>query len=173
MPGPVPNAQRRRNNQPTLPTRPLPAAGRKGAPPRPPKWVELGVAGTAWWKWAWKTPQATAWDIGVRPVIARRASLEDDLAAVGEMDSLDLADLVDAESERKFKTLIRRLAALVGGRLAILKEMRELDDRLGLTPKAMGQMRWSIEEEDRAEPERGPTNSGRRHLRAVDPAASA
>lgn len=169
--GPLPNAARRRQNQPTLPTRQLPARGRKGRPPNPPAWVELGESGSAWWKWAWRTPQATAWDEGARPVVARRASLEDDLAAVGQVESLDMSDLLDADSERAFKNVVRRLAGLVGGRLAILKEMRELDDRLGLTPKAMGQMRWSIQVDEVAEARQNRTAG--RQLKAVDPGAVA
>jgi hypothetical protein len=89
----------------------LPAAGRRGRAPVCP--YELGVAGSAWWVWAWTTPQATRWDKGALYTVARRARLEDD---------------VDS------------------GKLAVEKEMRELDGKLGLTPKAMADLGWTIGE---------------------------
>jgi len=118
MPGPLPNATRRRRNAPTIPTTVLPVGGRKGRAPKLPPFARLGDAGRAWWLWAWHTPQAAAWAPGHEGVVARRASLEDALA----------------ESD--------------GAPLALLREVRELDDRLGLTPKAMAQLRWTIGEAD-------------------------
>ena len=84
MPGPLPNPNRRRRNALTIPTTKLPASGRPGAVPKPPAWVQLGDAGRGWWRWAWKTPQASGWGTkaGQEVVVARRASLEDDLAAL-------------------------------------------------------------------------------------------
>jgi hypothetical protein len=107
-------------------------------------WADLGITGSAWWKWAWKTPQAAAWAPGHESLIARRASLEDDLAALAAVESLDLLDVLDEETAAAFKAVIQRLAGLVGGRLAVLREMRELDDRLGLSPKGMAALRWEI-----------------------------
>jgi hypothetical protein len=109
-----------------------------------PSWVTLGKAGTAWWRWAWKTPQAAGWASGHESAIARRASLEDDLATIAEVDSVDALGITDADSLREVRTLVGRLAALVTGRLAICKEMRELDNLLGLTPKGMAALRWVI-----------------------------
>ena len=40
--------------------------------------------------------------------------------------------------------LMAKLKALAGGRVTYLKEMRELDKVLGLTPKAMLDLRWEI-----------------------------
>ena len=40
--------------------------------------------------------------------------------------------------------LLAKLKALAGGRVSFLKEMRELDKVLGLTPKAMLDLRWEI-----------------------------
>ena len=126
MPGPLPKpaGQRRRSNAPTIPTTNLPCRGRTGTVPRSP--IKLGPAAQAWWKWAWKTPQAAAWDVGNANFIARRANLEDLLAT---------AD--DPKSE-----------------LAVLREMRERDDRLGLTPKGRLALRWSIVD-DEPKPEAG------------------
>lgn len=142
MPGPLPQATRRRTNAATIPTTHLPASGRKGRAPGVPPFVTLGKAGRAWWAWAWRTPQACAWAVGMESVAARRASLEDDLAALASVDGLDFSDLGERADE--VRATVARVASLATGRLAILREVRELDDRLGLTPKAMAALRWSI-----------------------------
>lgn len=146
MPGPLPAENKRRRNAPTVPTTKLPVGGRTEPTPRPPSWSKLGKVGRAWWKWAWSTPQACAWAPGHEAMIARRASLEDDLAAIGTVNSLELSELLDAQAEGgvELKALLQRLAALATGRLAICREMRELDDRLGLTPKGMAALRWTV-----------------------------
>lgn len=148
MPGPLPNPQRARRNAPTIPTTDLPAGGRKGAIPRPPKWVELGPKGLAWWRWAWRTPQAAAWSSGHEAFVASRASLEDDLAVLDagefgiDIRVLDAMDVTEMGVTIDF--LLRRLHGLAVGRLAVLKECREMDDRLGLTPKSLAALRWRI-----------------------------
>lgn len=155
MAGPLPETNRRRRNTPTIPTTTLPAAGRKGTTPRPPKWVELSEAGRAWWKWAWRTPQAAAWSPGDLVAIARRATIEDDLATYRDVQNLDIAELLETPADDRTKLLefvMRSLHSLAAGKLAIAREARELDDRLGLTPKAMAALRWKIEETKPNEP---------------------
>lgn len=115
--GPLPDPQRRRRNAPTIQTTTLPAGGREGAAPRAPAGRKLGKAGRAWWKWAWSTPQATQW-AGALYVVATRAQLEDALAAVQPDDARGL--------------------------VAALKVITELDEQLGLGPKALAQLRWTI-----------------------------
>lgn len=143
MSGPLPDPNRRRRNVPTIPTTSLPVSGRKGTAPSVPSWVNLGRAGSTWWRWAWATPQAAAWGTGVgqESVVARRASLEDDLAAIQDVHGLDFEGLADAENIRN---IVQRVAALATGRLQLMREMRELDDRLGLTPKGMAALRWTV-----------------------------
>lgn len=143
--GPLPDPDKMRRNAPTVPSTSLPAAGRSTPTPEPPRSVDLGHAGVDWWEWAWHTPQAAAWDDGALYTVARRASLEDDLAAVAHVESLDALEASDAASTKSLRGLVIRLAALVTGRLNICREMRELDDRLGLTPKSMAQLRWKID----------------------------
>jgi len=147
--GPLPDPNSRRRNAPTIPTTKLPAGGRPGPVPRPPKGANLGDAGKAWWRWAWRTPQAAAWSTGDHVAIARRAQLEDDLQAL-EFIGLDL-DRLPAESDDELaayldhlKYVIEKLKSLAGGKLAIAREMRELDDRFGLTPKARAALRWEV-----------------------------
>lgn len=114
---PIPKkaSERQRRNAPMVPQTNLPAAGRSGRAPALPAHVKLGKPGRAWWVWAWRTPQAAAWDAGSLYVIARRAVLQDE---VGNVDGAPL--------------------------LACMREMRELDDRLGLTPKGLVALRWTI-----------------------------
>jgi hypothetical protein len=170
MPGRLPDPNHRRRNKPEIPTTNLPAEGRTKAPPRPPKWIHLGEAGTAWWKWAWHTPQAAAWSVGSVDVLAKRASLEDDLAALAEVEGLDISELLGIEwndSVALLDRVIRRVAALATGRLAILKLMAEMDRVFGLTAKGQADLRWKIvpsEKETLAEVPSPPV----RRLKAVD-----
>lgn len=142
--GPIPAKVKVRRNAPTIPTTNLPAGGRTGPIPRAPKQPALGPAGMDWWRWAWRTPQASGWSTGNLATIARRASLEDDLGVLESVDNLDALELLGADTERAFRALIYRLSALCTGRLAVCREMRELDDRLGLTPRGMAALRWEI-----------------------------
>ena len=50
--------------------------GKRAKPPAVPKPVQLGVAGRAWWTWAWNQPQSQMWDDSMAMVIGRRASIE-------------------------------------------------------------------------------------------------
>lgn len=150
--GPLPSANARRRNAPTIPTAQLPAAGRKGAAPKCP--YALGEAGAAWWKWAWGLPQATRWDVGALYVVARRALLEDHSAALDFGDALDLGDLFDDvndEAARRVEWALGLLKRSATGEAALMREMRELDNRLGLNPKAMADLRWSIGEAEKPE----------------------
>lgn len=152
MAGPLPDPNRRRRNAPTIPTTKLPAGGRKGRAPAVPSWTSLSKAGRAWWSWAWSTPQAAGWGVGAgfESLVARRASLEDDLSALAAVEGLDVGGLLGAESFRELRAVIQRVASLATGRLQIFKEIRELDDRLGLTPKGLAALRWTIVEENPA-----------------------
>lgn len=147
MPGPLPQSQRRRRNAPAIPTTTLPAEGRSGPLPDVPSWVTLGKAGRAWWVWAWSTPQAAAWAAGHEGVVARRAQLEDDLVVLGER-RLEFGELDDLDEQvvDRITLVVDTLKRLATAKLSVVREMRELDDRLGLTPKAMAQLRWTIGE---------------------------
>jgi hypothetical protein len=154
--GPLPDPNAERRNAPTIPTTNLPAGGRRGPIPEPPGWVELGKAGLSWWQWAWRTPQAVAWSVGDEVVIARRALLEDDLNAAQAADFGDfLKDVAYAEDLREIKGIVTRLAALVTNRLQIVREQREIEDRLGLTPKGLASLRWKIVADDSYYPPTG------------------
>lgn len=174
MPGPLPTPNPRRRNAPTIPTTSLPASGRSGKAPRVPSWVTLGKAGRAWWRWAWKTPSAAAWGAGMENIVARRAALEDDLAALAEVEGLDLIEVANGENVMDARRVVSTVAQLATGRLQIMRHMVDLEDRLGLSPKAMAAMRWTIvddsKEDDKATTER-PSNV--RRLKVADPHAVA
>jgi hypothetical protein len=171
--GPLPSPNARRRNAATIPSTKL--QPRKGRAPACPQAYSLKKAGRAWWNWAWKTPQASRWTQGDLYVVARRASLEDDLVALERADKFDVADLlldlhgddaIKAEREvgREVEFLISKLKGLAGGRVGVMKEMRELDNRLGLNPKALADLRWEIDDgtEGKAEtppPRRSTTRS--------------
>lgn len=172
MPGPLPTKNPRRRNAPTIPTTDLPAGGRKGKAPKCP--VALGKAGAAWWSWAWSTPQACAWSVGDEYALGRRAQLEDDLAAIEIVDDLDIGSLVEEEYRELAKTVeaaMRKLKALVGGKMSIAREARELDDRYGLTAKGLAALRWVIVPE--VEDEVGKAREKRERPKAVDAGAVA
>lgn len=143
--GPLPNPNARRRNAPTIPTTQLPAGGRKGAAPKCP--YQLAASGKAWWKWAWSTPQAHAWDVGALYVVARRAQLEDELAALGAVASPELADAIgvgEDEIPEQVAWVISALKSHASGSNSVMREMREIDGKLGLTPKALADLRWTI-----------------------------
>lgn len=96
------------------------------------------------------------------------------MAAVGEFEGVDFAEVLGAERSevlRKLEWCVRRLQSLAGGKLAIAREARELDDRLGLTPKGRLALRMTIVETD-TEATRVITTSTARRLRAVDASAA-
>jgi hypothetical protein len=154
-PLPKPEAQRRRRNAPTIPSTKLPAGGRKGRIPKIPEWATLGANGAAFWKWAWSTPQAAGWDDGAHVTLVRRAMLEDSIKALrtmdfgpfpndgfvigGELDSERLLEYLDG-----VRYVCRTLKALAGGEVNVMREARELDNTLGLNPKALAALRWEI-----------------------------
>jgi hypothetical protein len=152
MPGPLPDPNRQRRNKPAIPTTSLPSRGRRGPVPKPPAGYDFGRRGAAWWKWAWKTPQAAAWSAGDLYVVARRAMLEDEMDVLARVDSsMDLAELLEVEPKEQLddlKRIVCTLKALAGGSISVKKEARELDDRLGLTPKGFAALRFKIVDED-------------------------
>lgn len=168
MPGPMPKpaGQRRRRNAPTIPTTQLPASGHDGDIPECP--YSLARAGRAWWGWAWHTPQAAAWSPGDLYSLARRAQLEDDVAALHDVHGLDFSEM---ERPEHVRAIVASVAALATGKLQLSKEMRELDDRYGLTAKGMAALRWEIVA-TQAAASAGPAPTQTRRLRAVDAAAS-
>lgn len=102
----------------------------------------LGDAGTAWWRWAWKTKQSVSWiDDGGLYAAARRAQLEDERAALHLADDHDLLAQLLAGAQpdaiARVRYALGRLAAAATGSTGMSREMRELETQLGLGPKAL------------------------------------
>jgi hypothetical protein len=123
----------------------LPAEGRKGAPPQWPL-SRAKVAERELWVQLWATPQAAQWErLGVSA----------------------------ARTVARYARLL--VAAEKPGALAsVQSEVRQMEDRLGLTPMAMLRLQWEVVSDElseaRAEQQQTPTRG--RHLNAVDPAAA-
>ena len=141
--GPLPTPDKRRRNGPTIPTTTLPVEGRKGDAPKSP--YPLAKAGRECWEWAWATPQATAWDPGALYVVARRASLEDDLETLDNVGDLtEVVGMPDEEAVKQLEFIVARLKGIASGRTTVMREMRELDRQLGFGAKAMADLRWQV-----------------------------
>ena len=117
MPGPPPKpaSERRHRGKPRANTAILPAGGRTGPIP---KWPLAGRT-PAGWADLWRMPQAVMWEQqGTLMVVARYAVLRN---LVQNPESLD--DVI----------------------AAAWSELRQLEDRLGLSPMALLRLQWEIE----------------------------
>jgi hypothetical protein len=147
MPGPPPKpeGQRRRRNAPIANSTRLPAAGRRGKAPAWPlsRAIELSIGRreSALWTRLWKKPQAVAWE---------------------QLDCLDAV-------ARYVRLSVQ--ADVFGAQATLLAEVRQMEDRLGLTPMSMLRLRWEIVDEDEpaaVEPQGENVLSIRERLAAVD-----
>jgi hypothetical protein len=118
-PPPAPEASRRRRNH-TPAARLLPAAGRPGPPPPWP--LQVGVdhpPEAQLWAELWASPQAVAWadmGAGLARVVARYVRW----------------------------TVAAEVGIPADVATSALAELRQLEDRLGLTPMALARLRWDI-----------------------------
>jgi hypothetical protein len=137
-----PPSDNARHSNPTLGSTAmkLPASGRKGTAP---KWPLPGKPSTneaAAWKQAWTTPQAVGWE------------------QLGWV--------------RPVARYVRCLVAAEepGAPAALLGEVRQMEDRLGLSPMALLRLRWSVVADELADAgttPSAPTPSSRARLRVV------
>jgi hypothetical protein len=146
VPGPAPNPNaRRRNARPDMTA--LPAGGYEGDVPEWPLAGRKKPAELTLWGVLWRTPQASAW------------------AVMGDGTTRTIArycrlSLV-AEDPKAMAT--------------IHTEVRQLEDRLGLTPMAMRRLMWDVASDEvgekRTEGEAAKAEP-RRRLKAVDDAVA-
>lgn len=115
---PKPDNERRNRMQPAFGWTTLPADGRPGKAPTLPTARRWTDFTLNWWKALWATPQATQWAED-SPELFRLALLH---------------ETIWGASDEK------------GPSPGILSEMRQIEDRFGLNPKAMLQLRWRIDE---------------------------
>lgn len=143
MPGPAPKANdaRRRTNALTAPGfRRLPFEGRSGPIPQWPLSLLASEDEHNLWLKLWRLPQAVMWE---------RLHCEDIVA-------LYVRAIVEAQRDPSNTKL--------------MAEVRQLDSKVGLSPKAMLDLRWEVEDEPEAE-EQPMANVTR--IRSFVPAASA
>lgn len=146
MPGPAPNPNRRRRNAGPVMTD-IPADARKGR--RPPAWPLPDGPSEAehrLWLGLWRLPQASRWELMEwhRRLVARYVR--------------SLAELEAASGAQPTR---------------LMAEVRQMEDRLGLSEQAMLKLRWRIVPagaEVRLLAERRPRGKA---VRAVDPGAVA
>lgn len=94
----------------------LPANGRKGKTPRWP----LGGRTPRGWVELWRSPQAVMWERGGNELLVARYLV--------------------------LRNLIQRPASVDEINAAALSELRQMEDRLGLSPMAMKRLQWEIGE---------------------------
>ncbi len=132
MPGPAPQKHSR-----AAASRPgwlqLPAKGYDGEIPEWPLGDDVDIRALAVWDVMWRTPQAAAWiKLGWVRTVARYALL------VVESER-DLSG--DMAVRGKDGEMIYR-----GPNATLLGEVRQMEDRLGLSPMAMRRLEWEVAE---------------------------
>jgi len=142
MPGPAPKEGARNPNNGRINgfeanAQKLPAAGRKGAAPKWPLNDKPSADELHAWKAMWLTPQAVAWE---------RLGWLRPVARYARC-------LVASEQH--------------GASGALLAEVRQLEDRLGLSPMSMLRLRWTIVDEVPAEVAPTASKATRDRLRVV------
>lgn len=153
MPGPLPKdeEERRRRNEPTIPTTELPADGYDGPIPEPVE--ELTELEDLYYRWAWSTPAAAAWHVSDVEIVAEWARLKAYAARCLR------GEIVKETAQGKFIT-----ADLSS---AVFAQITAREDRLLLSPMARAKGRAKIiappeaARDDDDEPAGGNVISGR------------
>lgn len=138
MPGPAPKLDPARRNARSGPMK-LPAEGYQGKAPSWPLHGKLSQAELITWQDMWRTPQAAAWATmgpGCARVVARYVR-------------------VLLRAEHPHAVLPTDMA-----------EARQLEDKLGLTPKAMRMLLWEIASNE-VDEHRQATSGARGRIKAV------
>lgn len=157
-PAPKPPGARRRRNAGQSQWQQLPAEGRAGPIPQPRTGRELGEIASCYWETLWTSPMAVTFtDADIQP-LTRLAVLVDDRARSETGDGL--IEIVESNYGGGE-------VEVVVGKFAGDAEIRQLEDRYGVSPLARRRLQWEIRQGDVAEarPERSV-----RVLRAVDSA---
>lgn len=142
MPGPAPKPKDQRRRRNADPVSAVQLPA-EGRQGKPPPWPLPGESKdeTAVWREVWKTPQAVAWE----------------RLGWNRVVARYVRRLVEAEQTKSGA--------------AVNAEVRQLEDRLGLSPMAMLRLRWEIVADEMDE--KRQTGAPRRRLKAVDPDAVA
>ncbi len=151
---PKPPGQRVRRNREQSEWRQLPAGGRSGRAPKPRTSVVWGEFGQAYWRALWSSPMAATYtEADVFP-LTRLCSL------------VDRRERVEAGDPEVFA------ASSVDGEVTVVRgfdgdgEIRQLEDRFGISPLARRRLQWEVAQAERSpSAKRGPAEV--RKLRAV------
>lgn len=159
-PTPKPPGARRRRNLGQGQWQELPADGRKGKAPEPRTDRELGVIARRYWETIWSSPMAVTFtDADIQP-LTRLAVLVDDRARSESADGL--IEIVDAWHDGS------ELRVIVG-EFKGDGEIRQLEDRYGISPLARRRLQWEIKQGDVVDLPRSRARDTRA-LRAIDSA---
>lgn len=141
----------------------LPASGRKGPTPPFPLYehavIDYRTREETVWEQLWKTPQAVAWErLGWTRAVARYCRM----VVASEIPRAE----VHCKQCGELSEAIKLEPALLG-------QVAAMEDRLGLTPKAMRLLLWIIDHDEIAEARQAKSaTGGGRRIAAVDPSAA-
>lgn len=142
MPGPPPkhsSVRRRRNLAPGAVELPGPAPREPGKRPTLPGSKDMLASTRAWWRTVWDSPMAVVWLDADLPALVRLAQLHDltsrQFTIVREGPTPVLRDLNERVVAVTFESPVTA---------ALLAEMRQIEDRLGLSPLSRRRLQWEV-----------------------------
>lgn len=157
-PSPKPPGARRRRNAGQSQWQQLPAEGRSGPIPEPRTDRELGEIASQYWETLWTSPMAVTFTDADIQSLTRLAVLVDDRARSESADGL--IEIVESNFGSEVEVVV--------GKFAGDAEIRQLEDRYGVSPLARRRLQWEIRQGEAGEPARAKPMA--RTLRAVDAA---
>lgn len=157
---PKPPGQRRRRNAGQSQWQQLPAEGREGEIPEPRTERKLGSIAALYWETLWASPMAVTFTDADIQALTRLAVLVDDRARSESGD--ELIEIVESNYGDSSEVEV------VIGKFAGDAEIRQLEDRYGISPLARRRLQWEIARGQVVDmPARQPA-SARRKLKAVE-----
>jgi hypothetical protein len=161
---PKPDGQKVNRVEPTFGWVDLPAGGRPGPAPKLPTHMTWSAHTKRAWDEMWASPQATQWDQSGRTLIGWAELFEQKVRAE-RLRRLPAASMLAELSQIEgWEKLLERKAPPT----SVYGELRQIEDRHGLNPKAMLQLRWRIPPAEAAvDDDRPPVETRRRRLRVV------
>jgi hypothetical protein len=155
-----PPGQRRRRNAGQSQWQELPAEGRKGEIPKPWTGRQLGDVATRYWETLWSSPMAVTFiDADIQP-LTRLAVLVDDRDR--SESGAGLIEIVEGNYAGEVEVVV--------GKFAGDAEIRQLEDRYGVSPKARRALQWEIKAGEVLQHPTAGRTSGSRRVRAVESA---
>lgn len=157
---PKPPGQRRRRNLGQGQWKQLPANGRQGMIPEPRTERELGPIAMQYWETLWLSPMAVTFTDADIHALTRLVVLVDDRARAESAEGL--LEIVESAHGGEVEVIV--------GRFGGDAEIRQLEDRYGLSPLARRRLQWEITQGDADSGSIRTKPLQARTLRAVDAA---